>query len=495
MMRMHKPRKYISRHMRSHSVARSCNLILLCFGSAISSGCASIPELGAPPSVGPARNYSSLENAASLDEAWPRKDWWTAYGDPQLDALIAEALASAPDLGVAAARLRQAQGFARQAGALLGPAVDATASTGLIQQSENNGVPAQFVPDGWKESAKLGLGFSLDLDLWGRNRAALKAARLDVETADYELDEARLMLATNIASTYADLAKLYSEHDVAAATVRNREAVLRLVADRVAAGLDTQVKLKQAQSRLSAARADFASTEEALALNRNILAALVGDGPDRGLAITRPAIVLDTPRGIPAGASIDLLGRRPDIAAARSIVEAYASRIKVARAAFYPNIDLSGLIGLQSLGFGNLLKGGSTYGNVGPAVTLPLFRSGALAGEYRVTRGRYDEAVARYNGVVVEALKQTADSIVSGEKLADRIGHSRTALANAQDAEELVRQRYENGISTYLEVLGAQETTLQARRVVSQLETRAFIVDIAMIRALGGGYAIPQTQK
>lgn len=470
------------------TITRSRGLAILMVGSAIMTACAAVPDLGARPEIAPAQSYTSATSLAASDATWPKTYWWAFYGDPQLDALMAEALASAPDLAVAAARLRQAQGYAQQAGAALAPSVDASASAGLLQQSENNGVPSQFVPSGWEKSAKLGVGFSFDPDLWGKNRAALAAAKSDAEAARYEMAEARLVLTTNIASAYADLARLHAQHDVLAATVSNREATLKLVADRVNAGLGTHAELKQAQSRVPAAKADLAATNEALALTRNMLAALVGAGPDRGLTITQPTVTLDTARRIPAGASIDLVGRRPDIAAARASVEASASRIKVARAAFYPNISLSGLIGLQSLGFGNLLKGSSAYGNVGPAVTLPIFHGGALAGQYRGARGQYDEAVARYDGAVVAALREVADAMVSRDKLADRLGHSRAALADAQEAEALARQRYESGLSTYLDVLSAEENALQARCAVAELETRAFTLDVAMVRALGGGF-------
>ncbi len=463
-------------------------LAFLLAGSATITACASVPNLGAKPSIRAVQELAASSSLTTSAAEWPQDSWWAEYRDPQLDALMREALSGAPDLAAAAARLRVAQGYAQQAGAALSPQVDVTASGGLVQQSENNGVPAAFVPQGWKESGKMGLGFSLDLHLWGKNRAALAAARSDAEAAGFELAEARLVLTTSIAATYADLARLHAQRDVLVSQVAIRGDTLKLVADRVDAGIDTRAELKQAQSRVPAARADLAATDEAIALTRNTLAALVGAGPDRGLAITRPGVAILQARGVPANASIDLIGRRPDIAAARAGVESAASRIKVARAAFYPNISLSGLIGLQSLGFGNLLQGSSAFGNVGPAVTLPIFHGGAISGQYRSARGQYDEAVARYDGSVVQALRQVADAVASRNMLAVRLGESRQALRDAEEGNALARQRYENGLSTYLDVLNAEEGVLQARRTVAELETRAFTVDVAMIRALGGGF-------
>ena len=160
----------------------------------------------------------------------------------------------------------------------------------------------------------------------------------------------------------------------------------------------------------------------------------------------------------------------------------------MARAAFYPNISLSGLIGLQSLGFDNLLKGSSAFGNVGPAVTLPIFHGGAISSQYRGARGKYDEAVARYDAGVVAALKQVADAVTSRNALAVRLSESRQALADAEEANAIARKRYEGGLSTYLDVLNAEEGVLAARRTVAELQTRAFTLDVAMVRALGGGF-------
>lgn len=463
-------------------------LALLLAGSATLTACASVPELGPKPQIRAAATIASTQALASTADAWPADGWWTAYNDPQLSALIDEALAAAPDLAVAAARLRQAEGYAQQAGAALLPGVDATGSAGYVKQSKNNGVPAQFVPDGWRQQGKIGLNLSFNLDLWGKNRASLAAATSDAEAARYEVAEARLALTTGIAATYADLVTLHAQRDTLESALAIREDTLRLVSTRVATGLDTRAELKQAQSRVPATRAELAATDEAIALTRNALAALVGAGPDRALTIVRPKAMALKAQGVPMGASIDLIGRRPDIAAARASVEAAASRIKVARAAFYPDISLSALIGLQSLGLNNLFKSSSTFGSAGPAISLPIFHGGALQGQYRGARGAYDEAVARYDSGVIQALRQVADAATSQKALIVRLSESRAALADAEEGNALARKRYEGGLSSYLDVLSAEEGVLEARQTVAELEARAFTLDVAMVRALGGGF-------
>jgi NodT family efflux transporter outer membrane factor (OMF) lipoprotein len=452
------------------------------------SACASVPNLGPKPEMHRASDYASSATLASAQSDWPADGWWNRYGDAQLDRLIAEALSDSPDLAAAAARMRTADGFAQRASSALKPTLDAFVQPELAKQSQNQAMPAAAIPNGWNDSGSVGLSFSLDLDLWGKNRAAARAANSDADAAKFELDEARLALTTGVAATYADLASLYAQRDSLQSIIDIRSQTARLVAQRVDAGLDTAAELKQATARLSQARADIEATDEAIGLTRNALSALIGAGPDRGLTIERPRVAMLKAQGIPADASIDLIGRRPDIAASRARVEAAAQRIKEAKAAFYPNINLSALIGLSSFGLGNLFSGGSTFGSVSPAVSLPLFHGGALQGQYRGRRGQYDEAVALYDASIIKALRETADAVTSQKSLASQLAQSRSALADFQEAHALARQRYEHGLATYLDVLSAEEGVVSARLQVAELESRAFTLDVQLIRALGGGF-------
>lgn len=452
------------------------------------SACASVPRLGPMPVASTAPTAAAAQTLAGTGSAWPGEGWWRHYNDPQLSQLIEEALANSPDLAMAAARIRAAEGFAQQAGSALLPSVDAVGSVQAVKLSKNNGAPAQFSPGGWNDTGSASLGISIDLDLWGKNRAALRAARLDLQAARYAAGEARLALTTGVAVAYAELAALYAQHDSLAAAVDIRAQTLQLVVQRVAQGLDTDATLRQARGRLEQAQANLGATGEAIELAENALAALVGSGPDRGRTIRRPMIAALEMQGVPDNASIDLVGRRPDIAAARARADAAAQRIKVARADFYPNINLSALVGIQAFGVDNLFKQDSAFGSAGPAVSLPLFHGGALQGQYRASRGQYDEAIALYDRQVIEALRQTADALTSQKKLVARLADSRRALADFEEANRLARLRYRQGLSTYLEVLSAEEGVLDSRLNVAKLETRAFALDVTLIRALGGGF-------
>lgn len=461
---------------------------VLVFG--LLSACASVPDLGPKPVPAAAESLESSASFADAAGAWPVEGWWQGFGDAQLDTLIAEGLAGSPDIATAAARVRAAEAMAQQAGAALLPRVGVEGSAGGTQQSKNLGIPPAFVPDGIQDTGHVAATFSMDFDLWGKNRAALAAATSEAEAARVDEAQARLMLTTGIASAYADLAGYYRALDVATDAVRIRGASADISGKRAAAGIENQSAERQAESRAASARADVAALEEAIATTRNRLAALVGAGPDRGLSIERPALA-SPGIGLPPQAGIDLVGRRPDIVAARLRAEAAAKRIDVARADFYPNINLSALVGLQSLGLSNLFHKGSEYGNFGAAISLPIFDGGRLQGRYRGARAEFDTAVANYDRTLIGALRDVADIVASRAATTRQLTDRQAALKAATDAAQLAGLRYRAGLSNQLEQLVAEDSMTQLARQVSDLEARKLSLDIALIRALGGGY---QTQ-
>lgn len=447
------------------------------------------PDLGKAPTP---RTAASLASSVSLPDEngrWPGDGWWRAYGDPQLDALIQEGLKGAPDIAAAAARLARAEGEAEVAGAAGGPSATANGSIGKAKQSYNFGIPPAFVPRGWQSVGNLNLQLALDLDIWGRNRALHRAALDEAQAARLDAAEARLTLAAAIASAYADLARLYAERDVADQAVRIQTETSDLVSQRVNNGLDTQGELRQAAAAVPAARVDLATIDESILMVRHQIAALIGAGPDRGLAISRPQLGMLHPAALPADAGIALVGRRPDIVAARMRAEAAAQRIHAARAAFYPNLSLSGLIGMESLGLSKLLETGSSYGNAGPALSLPLFDMGQRAGSYRVARADYDAAVADYDRTLVGALREVADAVSGRAALAGEVRDAQASLADSEAAFRIARLRYQGGLSTYLSVLTAEQAVIAARRRNVDLAARGVTLDIALVRALGGGFA------
>jgi NodT family efflux transporter outer membrane factor (OMF) lipoprotein len=458
-------------------------------------GCVAVPDAGVRPVMETADTIEAAQTlAARGNTAWPPDQWWRLAGDPQLTALIEEGLSNSPQVAVAVARVRRAEAEAQRVGAARLPSIGAEAEGGLRRQSGNNGIPAQFLPDGWKDYGQTSLSFGFDLDLWGRNRAAYAAATSEARAAVVDAAQARLVLSVAITAAYAELGRHYRERDNAAATLANRRSMRDLVAQRQRNGLDNLASLRSADAEVALAEQDLAAVDENIGIRRNQLAALLGAGPDRGTSITRPPLAPSTLGGVPAGVTTDLLGRRPDIVAARERVEAAASRVKVARAGFFPSINLRALIGLQALGLGNLVDSGSLFGSVGPAISLPIFQGGALKAQYGSAEAAYDEAVANYNQTVVTAYQQVADAVTQRDAADKRLGATRTALAASEEALGLVRTRYEAGLASYLDVLASERGVQDLRVAVIGLETYERGATLALIRALGGGFDAGTTQ-
>lgn len=451
--------------------------------------CVPVPDAGVRPAMHTPDTVEAAQTlAARGNTVWPPDQWWRLAGDPQLTALIEVGLGNAPQVAVAVARIRRAEAEAQRAGAARLPSIGADAEGGLRRQSGNNGIPAQFLPDGWKDYGQVSLTFGFDPDLWGRNRAAHAAATSEARAVVVDAAQARLVLSVAITAAYAELGRHLRERENAAAMLANRQSTRDLVAQRYSNGLENLANLRRADAEVAGAEQDLAAIDENIGLRRNQLAALVGAGPDRGRSITRPPLAPSTPGGVPTNVTTDLLGRRPDIVAARERVEAAASRVKVARAGFFPSINLGALIGLQALGLGNLVDSGSLFGAAGPAISLPIFQGGAIRAQYSGAWAAYDEAVANYNQTVVTAYQQVADAVTQRDAADKRLAAMRAALTASEDALALARRRYEAGLSSTFDVLASERNVHDLRLAVILLETNERGATLAMIRALGGGF-------
>ncbi|MFT3734227.1 MAG: efflux transporter outer membrane subunit [Rhodocyclaceae bacterium] len=451
--------------------------------------CAALPDEQQQARIKPAGHYATEQSfAASAQANWPTEQWWAAYGDAQLDALIAEALSAAPNMAVAQARLQHALAYQQVAGGATGPQLTGNNNMTQQKQSYNYLTPRAMTPQGWNDYGRATLDLSWDLDLWGKNRAALAAATSEAEATRADLALARLTLSTSIASSYAELARLHAALDTAKAALEVRSHTAELFRLRHTQGLETLGSVRQVESRRAASAADVLQIEEQLALQRNRLAALMGAGPDRGLSIARPQLDPAQAFGLPAQLSAELLGRRPDIIAARLRAEAAAKKIDQARVAFYPNVNLVAFIGVQSLGINMLTKGGSSIGSVGPAITLPIFDGGRLRGQLRGSWADYAEAVASYERTVVQALQEVADAATSRRALDGQLARTDEAVEAAREAWRIQNNRYQGGLATYLDVLSAEDSLLASLRTQTDLQSRGLSLDVALVRALGGGY-------
>jgi NodT family efflux transporter outer membrane factor (OMF) lipoprotein len=456
-------------------------------------GCAQVPDLGARPEPKASAAYASQQSFQAPSADWPSERWWSVYGDAQLDKLIDEALAGSPSLAQAEARVRKAQAQVEQARGVRQPQVTGNVTAAEVKQSYNNGIPSLFVPRGYNDTGRATVDFSWDADLFGRNRAAVAAAVSEAEAQRIDTAQARLVLTSGLVATYADLARLFAERDATEQAIELRRVTVGLATRRTQEGVANIGEQRQAETAEAQARQDLAALDEQIAVTRNRLAALTGAGPDRGLALARPGKSTQSAFGLPANLALDLVGRRPDVMAARLRADAMASRIKVARAGFYPNINLTAYLGAQSLHLDNLVQQGSDIGQVAAALSLPIFSGGRLTGAYKGARADYDAAVAAYDLTLVQALNEVADAAVSERALEGRLSLARAALVAAEESARIARLRYEGGLANALTAIIAEDAVINQRRVVANLESRRLTLDAALARALGGGFRQPQT--
>ncbi len=428
---------------------------------------------------------------AKLDPAaWPADGWWHGYGDPQLDALVDEALAGSPSLEIAEARLRAAQAQARSAGATRLPSVSLDAEATRQRYPENGLYPPPFAGE-FSSDGRIALDLNYQIDFWARNRQLLAMARSGVEAAEADRAAARLALAVAVVRAYIQLDLSYALLDVSNDNLKQQSTILELTQQRVGAGLENAARVKQSEGLVALTRAGVAAVQANIDLARNQLGELAGAGPDRGQALARPQLTAPTGLALPAALPADLLGRRPDVAAARAQVQSAAHGIKAAEADFYPNVNLMAFAGLQSIGLAKLFDASDTIVGAGPALSLPVFNRRALRGALETRQAQFDASVGQYNQTLLDAVHDVADVVANWRALERETAEQQTALDAAQRAYDLTTERYRAGLDNYLSVLSSENQLLLAQGLGAELTARRLGFSVDLVRALGGGYAAP----
>jgi NodT family efflux transporter outer membrane factor (OMF) lipoprotein len=416
-------------------------------------------------------------------------DWWRGFDDPVLADLIARATAGNPSLRVAAARAARASANVASAhaneGPQLGLGVDASR-----QRITENGIYPPPLAGAIINSGTVQLNGSWELDLFGRNRAQLDSAIGAERASIADADAARILLAVNVARTYVQLARMVEQRAVLERALGQREEVFGLTRQRVSAGLDTAVELRQSEGARPETRQQIEAAEEQIALARHALAALLAEPPQRFETLA-PSLSSLHPIAVPDVVPADLIGRRADIVAARWRVEAATGDVAAQRAQFYPNVNLTAFIGLSSIGLGQLVRAGSEQWGVGPAIRLPIFDAGRLRAGLRGRNADLDAAVEIYNGALVDAIHDVADQISSTRSVERQQREQASAQESAEAAYDLATQRYRAGIGGYITVLTAETNVIALRRLTTDLRARAIDSQMLLVRSLGGGYAAP----
>jgi NodT family efflux transporter outer membrane factor (OMF) lipoprotein len=413
--------------------------------------------------------------------------WWHEFGDSQLDRLIDQALASNPSLRVVQARLTRTLAASDMASAAGQPQLN-TSLDASHQRFTAKGLIPPPLAGAIADTGTLQAAGSWELDLFGKNRAALDSALGQTKAAEADAAAARMLLASNLARTYFTWLRIEAQLQIAQRTLEQRQQTLALVQDRVKAGLDTQLEQQQSESALPDARFQIEALREQKALTLNALAALVSQ-PNTPLALETHAQAAIKTIAIGSTLPIDLLGRRADIAASRWRIEAASRDVDNARAQFYPNINLTAFAGFSSIGLDKLLQTGSEQWGVGPAIRLPLFDGGRLRANLRGKTADLDAAIESYNALVVDSVREVADQLASTQSIARQQKEQSAALTSAEAAYAIALQRYQAGLGNYLNVLSAETAVLTQRRQAVDLSARALDIQVQLIRALGGGFS------
>ncbi|MGJ7506353.1 efflux transporter outer membrane subunit [Variovorax sp. GT1P44] len=419
--------------------------------------------------------------AVPVDEAW-----WRVFRDPTLDALVDKAVRDNPSLVIADARLRRARAIADRVDAEDWPLFIARFDN-VYQRFPEHALFPPSIGGTQQNLATAQVAMLWELDFFGRNRAAFDAALGAARAAQADAAMARLLLSTQVVRTYVQLARLIALREVAERTLAQRAEVLALVRRRTDVGLDTAVELQQAEGAIPDTRQAIDALDELIAGRRHALAALAVQPIDT-FAGLQPHIAQLEAQALPDNVPADLLGRRADVDAARRRAEAAVRELDVAHADFYPSVNLVAFAGFNALGLDRLFESGSRHIGIGPAIRLPMFDAGRLRANQRAKAADLDAAIAAYNAVVLEAVRDAADQISALQWIARQQQDQTRSQAFAERAYRLAVQRYQAGVGSYLVVLSAETSVLTQRRAAADLRARALDGQAELMRALGGGY-------
>ena len=427
---------------------------------------------------------------APVRAGWPDADWWRAYGDPQLDQLITIAMKQSPDLEQAHSRVVNAEQSVRLAAAQAGLNVNGNAQFERQRMSENgilSLLPPNIPIDPWYNQTDLGLQAKYTFDWWGKKRSSIEAALDQAHAAEAQRSAAALTIQNAVADTYFGWQGDQARLALSTRLVTAQEKLVHIAELRVAQGVDLADTAQQARAQLAAAREMHVTLQGSAAIRKVALASLLGIAPtDLPALQPRPLPTVDS--RIPANARLDLIARRPDIAASRWQVEAALKQTDVARAQFFPDIGISAMAGLSSLDMGKLLEAGSRTVALTPALHLPIFEGGQLKANYGVSKAQLAAAVAEYNSTVVSAARDVATQALTAQQIAARRKEQSAQITANERLLATAQARAHQGVRDAREGLAATAQLLQQQDDAASLQAQAVSTDLALIKALGGGY-------
>ena len=417
-------------------------------------------------------------------------NWWRLFNDGDLTKLVTRALSANNDLAAAKARVDTARALVGVDQAKLFPTLDLSGSGGVSRSSASS-VGSNLPPgaDVKLDSQRYRSTFDLayDPDLWGRNKRLIESSSAQAAASEALLDSQRLGVATEVARQYFLLRGLDSQEGVVKETIRSRKEAFDIQKSKLDAGLIDGLSTTQAETELELANNDLAAVQRQRGSAEHALAVLCGARPsDFSIAIRTNINALPVIR---AGLPAEVLNRRPDVRAAEQQLRRANAQIGVAEAAFYPNFSLSAGAGFESLNVKSFLDWENRVLSLGAGVAAPLFDGGTNKSNYQAARSRYDEALAAYRQTLLIALREVEDALVDLKGLARSRSALDRALASARESRRIAQERYDKGLTSYIEVVAADRSILQVRLTLSQLDAQQRITLAALCKALGGGWS------
>jgi len=445
-------------------------------------GCALGPDYRRPPIVSPEvwRDGQPAPDPASLADL----AWWELFQDDELRRLVQTATEANKDLRIAVTRVDQARALLGVTRSAQFPEINAGASATTNRISDNVRPRGQGGETGLL-SATVDLAF--EIDIWGRLRRATEAARAELLASEEARYAVVMTLVSDIAGAYLQLRELDVELETTRRNVASRQQSLQIVRDRFDAGLTSALDLRQAEAELASTAAQIPDLERQAAQTEHRLSILLGRNPgsiNRG----RPLAGQTFPPTVPAGLPSALLERRPDIRQAEDVLVAANARIGVAKAAFFPQVSLTGFFGVESVALSDLFTGPSRIWQFGPTVTVPIFNAGRNRANRALVEAQQREALIRYEQAIQQAFREVEDALVAHRKAREALVEQEAAVRASQQALAVAELRYTSGLTGYLDVLDAQRTLLTAEIAQSRTLLSQLAAVVQLYRALGGGW-------
>jgi multidrug efflux system outer membrane protein len=459
-------------------------------------GCAVGPDYKRPAVETPEQNRraASDTNAPSTETSFADLGWWEVFKDPQLSAYLAEALTNSWDIKIVAARVLQAEAQARITRSQYFPTVNAGGDLATSRSSQNGPIP---IPSGVNPQRSYGDAFvsmpAYEVDLWGRIRRANEAARANLLATEDAQQTVRQTLVSAVATAYLQLLELDLELEIAQNTYGVRTNSLGLTASRQEGGVASIQDVHQARILVYTAEAAIADDYRRIEQQENLLCILLGRNPghiERGNALVKQTLRAEVPAGLPSS----LLERRPDVRAAEQGLVAANANIGQAKAAFYPQLTLTGFYGYQSVALSDLFTGASRTWQFGPAVTVPLFTGGRLKGNLKLAQATFQESLAFYQQSVQSAFREVSDSLIAYQRTQEYRAKEEENTQAHRDAAETANVRYEGGVTSYLEVLYNEQELFSSELLLAQARLNELLSVVQLYHALGGGWQTPELQ-